>query len=76
MAIPEVKFCRDCTYYMDVDGTCYQAKRVDLVTGDTTYGFANSQRYAVNNQSCGPEAKYWTPLTVHPYTETTNGNEG
>lgn len=72
----EQKFCKDCTYFMPNDLECYIAKRVDLVTGETQYGSASGERHSMLKTSCGPNAQYWAPLTVHPTTESTNGYEG
>lgn len=58
------KFCVNCSNYMlshnGIDfGKCAASKTVNLVTGEKDYKYCSTMRA---NGSCGPDAKYFTPI--------------
>lgn len=53
----EIKLCKDCVFFRPVYNRCAYGPKIDLVTGETIYEYADSQRRYEHN--CGREGRYF-----------------
>lgn len=54
-----IKLCRDCVFFRASDGKCTKETRLDYISGEASFYYADTQRQF---RGCGHDAKWFESL--------------